>query len=386
MTMTKLEERVAGASDVRHAVEALLPTIARRAGEIEQVRQLPPDLFEALRATGCFALQLPPSHGGSGAPLPDVLSLVEAVSRADASTGWTVAIGAGSWIDLIELPRETFDSVIGDARGIVAGAFRPSGTATLVDDGYEVSGRWAFASNCVYADRLFGNTFEPSAGPPGLRTVVFERDQVEIEDTWRVLGMRGTASHHFRADHVIVPVERTCVPLSGHACVETPYGHIPPPSMFALEIVTVALGAARGAIDDVLDVADRVPMLEQEALSTNRHFQHRLAEADTALRAARSLVWECAGELWELAEGGSSPSIELVARTRAAAAWSAGTAVDTVTTAYRLAGGSALYDESPLQRRLRDVNTIAQHFLVKPDTLTTAGRVLSGQEPGIPIF
>jgi alkylation response protein AidB-like acyl-CoA dehydrogenase len=156
--------------------------------------------------------------------------------------------------------------------------------------------------------------------------------------------------------------------------------------MFALEIVTVALGAARGAIDDLLAVADRVPMLEHDPLAANRYFQHGLGDADTALRAARCLVRECADALWELAERGASPSGELVARTRAAAAWSAATAVDTVTTAYRLAGGSALYDESPLQRRLRDVNTIAQHFLVKPDTLTTAGRVLSGQEPGIPVF
>jgi hypothetical protein len=39
-----------------------------------------------------------------------------------------------------------------------------------------------------------------------------------------------------------------------------------------------------------------------------------------------------------------------------------------------------------LQRRLRDVHAITQHFLVKPDTLTTAGAVLAGQDIDAPIF
>jgi hypothetical protein len=53
---------------------------------------------------------------------------------------------------------------------------------------------------------------------------------------------------------------------------------------------------------------------------------------------------------------------------------------------YRAGGGRALYDDSPLQRRLRDVHAITQHFLVRPDTLTTAGAVLAGQEPDLTGF
>lgn len=35
---------------------------------------------------------------------------------------------------------------------------------------------------------------------------------------------------------------------------------------------------------------------------------------------------------------------------------------------------------------VRDVNTITQHFLVRLDTLTTAGAILAGQELELPIF
>jgi hypothetical protein len=51
-----------------------------------------------------------------------------------------------------------------------------------------------------------------------------------------------------------------------------------------------------------------------------------------------------------------------------------------VTTAYRAGGGSSVYADSPLQRRLRDVNAVTQHFLVKPATLATAGAILAGRE------
>ena len=61
-------------------------------------------------------------------------------------------------------------------------------------------------------------------------------------------------------------------------------------------------------------------------------------------------------------------------------------AADVVRSAYRAAGGGALHLSSPLQRRLRDIDAVTQHFLVRTDTLTTAGALLAGQEPGVPIF
>lgn len=57
-----------------------------------------------------------------------------------------------------------------------------------------------------------------------------------------------------------------------------------------------------------------------------------------------------------------------------------------VETAYRAGGGSSLYTTNPLQRRLRDVNAVNQHFLLKPDTLTTCGAVMAGQEPDLTVF
>ena len=61
----------------------------------------------------------------------------------------------------------------------------------------------------------------------------------------------------------------------------------------------------------------------------------------------------------------------------AQAAWVTGSAAQVVDVAYTAGGGTALYSSSPLQRRLRDVHAVTQHFVVKPDTLTLAGAVLA---------
>src|SRR5690606_3743016 len=102
------------ARDTLAAVQELAPTIVARAGEVEAARRLPPDLLDQLVAAGCFRLLLPTSHGGQGADLLSALEVLETLARADASVGWTVMIGAGSWIDLAGLPRATFDSLYAD--------------------------------------------------------------------------------------------------------------------------------------------------------------------------------------------------------------------------------------------------------------------------------
>ena len=71
---------------------------------------------------------------------------------------------------------------------------------------------------------------------------------------------------------------------------------------------------------------------------------------------------------------------------RAAAVWVTERAAAVVDAAYRAGGGSSLYDDCPLQRRLRDVHVITQHFVVKQETMATAGALLAGQELDVPVF
>jgi alkylation response protein AidB-like acyl-CoA dehydrogenase len=370
-------------------VAELLPTIASRAAAIEAARRVPRDLLDDLKAAGCFGVLVPTSHGGAGADVVTAMRMYEDLAAADASVAWIVMIGGAAWCDLVTLPRATFDAVFAAGPGvIVAGAFNPSGSITPVNGGYRVEGRWGFASGCEHADWIFGNCIEGLVdGHPMLRAALFTPDDILIEDTWTAIGMCGTASHHFRVEDLSVPPDRTWVPLQGEPCIDEPIARLHTPAFVSLVVSSVALGIARGALDDVFALAGgKLPMLAASPLATNPLFQHEVAVADAELRASRTLLHATAEEIWAAGVDGRPLSLEEIARIRASAAWATDRATHVVDTAHRFGGGTAVYADSPLQRRLRDIHTLTQHFIVRPDTLTTAGAVLAGQEPDVPIF
>ena len=341
------------AGRVLGAVRELGPTIAAQAGEIEKLRQVPKELLDKLTQAGCFRLLLPTSVGGLGADLPSAMRVFEQLSRADASVGWIVMLGSSTWIDIAALPKKTFDSLYAKGPDIfLSGVISPMGArVTKADGGYRVTGRWTFASGCQHAHWLYGNTIEDPE-THAMRVVLFSRDQVKIEDTWHVSGLAGTGSHDFVASNVLVPAERTHQLFADKPTLDTPLLRIPPPALLALEIASCAIGIAQGALDDVIGLAGKkVPLLEHAPLAQNPLFQHRLGDAEVQLRAARALLYSEAD--------------------------------DAAATA---AGGSSVYLSHPLQRRLRDVHALTQHFLIKLETLTASGAVLAGAEPQLMLF
>jgi alkylation response protein AidB-like acyl-CoA dehydrogenase len=374
--------------DVRRGVRQLAPALADRAPEIEAARRVPTDVLDGLVRAGCFRLMRPRSHGGIGADAPGVLSVLESLARADASTAWVVMIGAGSWLDLAGLPRESFDELFADPDAITAGAFNPTGSITASDGGYRVSGRWSFASGCEHASWIYGNCVEVTdEGEPRLRIAVFSPEQVVIEDTWTVSGLRGTGSHHFHVDDVFVPANRTVLALAEEHTLDAPILRVPLVSMIALAVAGVALGTAHGALDDIVAIASgKVPLLASSPLAANPLFDFELATADTDFRAARALLYDVADAAWGMAVAGEPFDKVHRARMRAAAVWVVERAASVVDAAYRAGGGSSLYADCPLQRRMRDVHAITQHFVVKRDTMTTAGAILAGNDLELAVF
>ncbi|MHB8575044.1 MAG: acyl-CoA dehydrogenase family protein, partial [Dehalococcoidia bacterium] len=64
---------------------------------------------------------------------------------------------------------------------------------------------------------------------------------------------------------------------------------------------------------------------------------------------------------------------------RLAAAHAAQTAVAVVNQLHEAAGGSSIYESSPLERCFRDVNTLSHHFMIAPSTFVAAGEFLLHQ-------
>jgi alkylation response protein AidB-like acyl-CoA dehydrogenase len=364
--------------------QELAPAIRARAAEIESGRRLPLDLVAELKSAGFFRMLVPRSHGGLETPYPETVEAIAALASADGATGWTVMIGSESPQLLALLPRESFDGIYAAGPDvIIAGAFAPQGRATPVDGGYRVSGRWGFASGCQHADWLFGHcAVESGAQPPALRCMLARASDWTIHDTWRTAGLRGTGSQDIEVAELFVPAEHSFVLFGG---VPTLSGAIfqAPLLQASLHIAAVALGIGEGAHAELVEFASgkKKRLYASTSLVESPLFQYRVGHAQAELFAARALLQQRAAELWACALAGDVPfAFSLLVLQ--ASAWIAETSARVVDTCYTAAGGSALYESSPLQRRLRDVHTLTQHASLQETVFTNAGAALFGGAGG----
>ncbi|OBK35494.1 hydroxylase [Mycobacterium sp. 1245111.1] len=345
------------------------------ADEIDSARGLPTDLVEALRDSGLLRAGAPREVEALELPAGTALRCAEEVARGDASAGWCVSIGITSTLLVAYLPPASRDELFGGGRGLAAGVWAPQGKARRVPGGVVVSGRWAFCSGITHADVLFaGCVLEDKPAVVALPT-----DQLQILDTWHTLGLRGTGSHDSVADEVFVPDERVLSIFDGPV-IDRPLYRFPPFGFFAACITAAAMGNARAAIDNFVDLAaTKKGAAGSRTLAERSTIQAAVATAEAALEAARAGYYQAIDEAWRAAEDGPSVSLATRTRLRLAATHGARVSADVVRSMYDLAGGSAIYDGAPLQRRLRDAFTATAHFQVNEASRELPGRVLLGQ-------
>jgi alkylation response protein AidB-like acyl-CoA dehydrogenase len=345
------------------------------ADHIDSARRLPPELVEALRDSGLLRAGAPVEVGALELPAGTALRCAEEVARGDASAGWCVSIGITSTLLVAYLPPQSRDELFGNGRGLAAGVWAPQGKATRVPGGVVVSGRWAFCSGITHADVLFAGCMLDDK--PAV--VALPTEHLQILDTWHTLGLRGTGSHDTVADEVFVPDERVLSIFDGPV-IDRPLYRFPPFGFFAACITAAAMGNARAAIENFVDLAGaKKGVAGSRTLAQRSTIQVAVATAESALEAARAGYYQAIESAWQAAEDG--PSVPLAARTRLrlAATHGARVSADVVRSMYDLAGGSAIYDGAPLQRRLRDAFTATAHFQVNEASRELPGRILLGQ-------
>jgi alkylation response protein AidB-like acyl-CoA dehydrogenase len=375
-------------------VEELLPAIRARREEIERGRRMPRDLMDEIAGTGMFSMSVPRAIGGREAPPAEILRAIETIAAADGSTGWCamIALSANQVAGYMNEPgaREVFAQPTAPSAGIAA----PAGAATRVDGGVRVSGRWQFCSGINHCDWLWAGAIVMHNGGPVMTAkgpevihVCMPVREVEIHDTWFVSGLCGTGSNDFSAKDVFVPEQRIFALMDSSKHWPEPLYQLPPIGWFVSQAVAVSLGIARGALDELIHIAQtKVPTFSKLVLADKPVTQIDLSRAEAALAAARAFLYESVADLWQTASAGRQPTERQRAMNRIACNHAAETGAAVARTAHHLAGGSAIYSHSPLQRAMRDAETITHHFTVAPHVWEDAGRVFLGRQPTAPFF
>lgn len=121
-------------------------------------------------------------------------------------------------------------------------------------------------------------------------------------------------------------------------------------------------------------------MFAANRLAESVVFQDKLGEADATVRRARALLHADVEAAWAKASQGEDFSPLERARIRATAASVVRLMTQVADTSYTSGGGSAIYEASPLQRRLRDIHALTQHIGVSRDAFEYVGALLAGEE------
>lgn len=382
--------RTAALADLLTAVDRLAPVARAHADESERLRTLAPAVVDALRGSGLAQLAVPESLGGGEADPSTQLAVFEAMAHADTSAGWCLMIAAMTNALAGAYLADPGAAEVFRAPPLCAGLQTPSGTARHVDGGYILDGRWGFGSGIRHASWIVtsaivvGDDGAPPAGPPPLRSVVVPVSEATIEDTWDVVGLRGSGSDHYRLDGVFVPEARTWVFPDGAPRRGGAMYRLPMIALLTAAHVGFALGAARRALDELAVVARlRTKAWTRVRLGDHAGFQLELGRTEARLSAARAWAVEVCAML--TASAGELGERDWIA-VRGATTYVTEIAAEVATFAYRASGGGAVYASSPVQRPFRDLLAAVQHIAATDDAYEFIGRCRLGLSTPHPLL
>ena len=365
----------------------LLPELAARAAEMEEVRRLPADLAQKLATTGVFRMVTPKRFGGLELSPREIVETTEALAAANASAGWCAMIAATTALNAAYMAPEYAAEIYGDPLTITGGVFAPMGRAVVEGDHYRVSGRWQWGSGSANCSWLCGSCTlwengemkRLPTGAPDTRMMVFPASDATLIDTWHVMGLKGTGSGDFEVKDIRVPKGRSVSLVTDKPRETGALYKFPAFGLLALGVTAVALGNARGALDAFRDLATvKKSQGSPKTLSERQTVQAEYARSEAAWRAARAYLYSEIDRVWAIAQGEDEIPIQARADLRLACTHMTRTGAEICRSLYDLGGGAALFETSGLQRRFRDAHAITQHIVTAPATLELTGRILFG--------
>ncbi|MBL0419645.1 acyl-CoA dehydrogenase family protein [Ramlibacter sp. AW1] len=377
----------------------LVPVLRARAPATERERRVSEETTRAFREAGFFRLMQPARYGGYEYGFTAFMDVIGELARGCTASAWGCSLGAiHQWL-IGTFPQQAQDDVwLHDPDAIACGSYAPATLAQAVDGGYMIQGRWLFASNVDNSQwALLGVNFPPAekGAPPQPGFLLAPRKDWVIEDDWHVAGQAGTGSKAIRIDDpIFVPGHRkiTFAEASsgrppGSQANGNPIYRIPFLSAVPVCLVAPIVGTAQGAVDAFIELCGSRVTRGAAAgggarLADFFPVQSRLAEAAASVDAARLLLDRDTTDVERLALRGEAITVADRIRNRRDHAFAARLSKEAVEAVFACVGGAGLALDQPIQRMWRDANSIARHYSLNWDAVSSmVGQYLLGLEP-----
>lgn len=362
-------------SSLHETIEAILPDIAARATECEQMRRVPDASIKALVESGVLRGLQPRRYGGLECHPLEYYEALSRLGEGCASTAWVTGIlMVHSW-QLGLFAQEAQDEVWGDdPTALISSSYAPTGRIEVVDGGYRVSGRWNFSSGCEHAKWTFLGGVVPDGprtwgGLPDIRTFLLPRDDFVIEDVWHTAGMIGTGSNDIVVDGAFVPEHRT-LPFANLVTNECEGWDVNPAPLFRAPFAAIfvnclaapAIGNARAALERFRDrCRDKIAQAGSGKDPLEPTAPIIIAESAADLDAVALQRRHNLNEMMEYVERGEEIPRERRARYRWDAARAACVSAEVCNRLFDAGGGHGIYLSDLNQRAFRDARVMAVH-------------------------
>jgi len=374
---------------------ALVPMLRERAAANEASRRLSQETFDVLSAADVFRMTAPKRFGGFEADFVTQCEVLAEIARGCGSSSWVATIfSAMSWL-AGALPDEAQEEIFDSKDPRISGVFSPTGKAVRKSGGFVVNGRWGFNTGGHGSNWTVVNVLAPNAAGVELPTCMLVRSrELERLDDWHASGMAATGSSTIVAKDVFVPEHRTCeLPAMIEAQypprhnAANPYYGQPLAAVLTVNAGGTPVGIARAALEAFRERLPGRPITyttyANKAEAPVTHLQIgeaalKIDSADAHMRLASGILDENTGM-----------KLSTLARVKARAHVSAATGLarEAVDLLFYSSGASAIQSHVPIQRLQRDMQALANHAIMHPQTTTeTYGRVLCGLEPNTPLY
>lgn len=377
---------------ILEAARAMLPELRERAEATEANRKLIPDIHEAFLKAGFYRVMQPRGFGGLELPFGIQTEMSMELARACPSSAWVAGLLAcHGWL-LGMMPGEAQEEVWrGDPETCVATSFAGSGiTAERDNGGYRISGCWPFSSGVDYCRWAILVAKLPSDDGSGGEPcyMVVPLDDCRIVDTWNATGLAGTGSNDILVEDAFVPDRRVarfaalCAGEGPGRAVNPGYLYrLPQMAVFSFNLVGVAIGAARGAVEHLTASLRPTSQATGAPLASQQSIQLRVAESMAEIDAARALVDRNRREIVAWGEADAMPAVEERVRYRRDNAFAATICCRAIERLLPISGGRGLAAGDPVNRAWRDANAVARHIAL---TWDIAGAIQGAVALGLP--